>query len=383
MKRSLVVALAIIVFFIGFLYWSSRKPTPSGKVERKIVVLSFGGAFADAQRAAYYKPFEQETGIKVEEASYDGEYGKLKAMVEGGNVSWDVADIEASALMRGVRENLYLPIDYSVINKSEMIEAAVHPYAVGADVYSVSLGWNTDRLAGKEAPRSWADFWDVGRFAGERTMKKDPRFTMEAALLADGVPLDQVYSAGGLDVDRAFRSLDKIKKYVRVWWTTGQQPIQLLGDGEVALGAAFGARIWIAKNTDKRPVDLTWNQSITDIEYWAVLRGAKQLALSMQFIAFATRADRQAEFSKHFPLGPANKKAFDFLESGLAKQLNTYPENFQKELVFNAKWWSENEEKVTERWNSWLLKYVAGEKREIVRVRSESGTYDYVVRGAA
>jgi putative spermidine/putrescine transport system substrate-binding protein len=359
--KGLVLVLVVIVAVLGYLYWSSSKrpaesdPSAPAAGKKKIVVLSFGGAFADAQRAAYYKPFEKETGIKVEEASYDGEYGKLKAMVESGNVSWDVADIEASALMRGTRENLYLPIDYSVINKSELLDEAVNPYAVGTDLYSVSIGWNTNRVTG-EGPQNWADFWNVKKFPGERTMKKDPRFTLEAALMADGVPPNQVYSSGGLDVDRAFRSLDKIKPHVRVWWTTGQQPIQLLGDGEMALGAAFGARIWIAKNTDKRPVNLTWNQSLTDIEYWAVLRGAKQQDLSMRFIAFASRADRQADFAKHFPLGPANKKAFDFLEPGLAKQLNTYPDNFRNELVFNAKWWAENEEKITERWNAWLLK---------------------------
>jgi hypothetical protein len=41
-------------------------------------------------------------------------------------------------------------------------------------------------------------------------MKKDPRFTLEIALMADGVPPGEVYKSGTLDVDRAFRSLASI-----------------------------------------------------------------------------------------------------------------------------------------------------------------------------
>ena len=350
-----VLVLALAFAFSGCKDRPEKVKETSAKQE--IVVLSYGGEFADAQRAAFYAPFEKETGIKVSEASYNGEYGKLKSMVETGNVAWDVVDIEASALMRGIKEDLFIPIDYKVVDKTDLIPDAVHEYGVATDFYSVALGYNTKAFPeGTAQPNDWLDFWNVDKFPGARCMKKDPRFTLEIALMADGVEPKDLYMSGGLDLDRAFKSLDKIKPYVKVWWTSGHQPIQLLGDGEVVMAAAFGARMWNAQHKDKKPVAMTWNQGIVDIEYWVILRGAKKPELSMKFINSASRADSQAEFPKHIPLGPVNTKAFEKMAPELAKDLNTYPANLEKQAVLNAAWWAENEAKVQELWNTWLAK---------------------------
>lgn len=355
MKKSvrIIIPVFILIIIIGVIYYlNSGKDKPN-----EIMVLTFGGEFAEAQRQAFFVPFQNLEGIIVKEDSYNGEYGKLKATVETGSVRWNVVDIEAASLIRGIRDNIYAPLDFSIIDTAGFIPRTVNKYGIGTDLYSVSLGYSTKYFKNvSEAPQNWKDFWDISKFPGPRCLKKDPKFTLEIALLADGVPIEQIYSTNGLDVDRAFRSLDKIKPYVKVWWTSGQQAIQLLSDGEVAMAAAFGARVWIAKNKDKRPVDITWNQSITDIEYWAILRGSKNQDISMQFINFATRPEQQAAFSKIFPLGPANNKAFNFLDSLYAKNLNTYPDNFQSQLVLNAEWWAKNEEAITQRWNEWLIK---------------------------
>lgn len=326
-----------------------------GSTDKQLIVLSFGGPFAEAQRGAYMQPFAASTGVPVVDESYNGEYGKLKAAVESGNVPWSVVDMESSALLRGKKDGILLKLDLGQINRSDLIPAAVDEYAVGTDLYSVAMGFNTQAFpATGPQPASWADFWDVERFPGKRTMKKDPRFTLEIALMADGVPLDQVYADGQLDVERAFRSLNRIKPHVSVWWTTGQQPIQLLADGEVALAAAFGARIHVAQHEGQAPVQVVWNQGILDVEYWAILRGAPHVDLAQKFIDFATQAEPQAAFSKKFPLGPVNLRAFEHMDDQLARQLNTHPDNYSQQLLFNAAFWSENEEQVRERFNAWL-----------------------------
>lgn len=348
----------VLTLAITGLIGCKEKTAEKAPAKQEITVLSFGGEFTDAQRFAYFSPFEKETGIKVTDTSYNGEYGKLKATVESGNVPWDVVDIDASALMRGIKENLYMPINYKIVDKAELLPDAINDYAVATDFYSVSLGYNTKSFPeGKPQPADWKDFWNVKKFPGARCLKKDPRFTLEIALLADGVPMQDLYGKdGGLDLDRAFKSLDKIKPYVKVWWTSGHQPIQLLSDGEVAMVAAFGARLWNAQHKDKKPVAMTWNQGIIDIEYFAVLKGAKKPDLSMKFINFASTAEHQAEFPKHLPLGPVNKKAFEKMGPALAKELNTYPDNLKKQAFLNAKWWAEHESEVIEKWNAWLAK---------------------------
>ena len=338
-------------------WWFSQKPAdqPVAGSPKELTVLSFGGTFAEAQREAYFAPYGKAQNVTVKEAEYNGEYGKLKAAVQSGSVSFDVVDVESSALVRGKKENLFEPIDYSVIDKSNLIPAAVDEHGVGADIYSVSLGFNSEAFPdGGPQPSTWKDFWDVQKFPGPRALKDDPRFTLEIALLADGVTFDELY-AKGLDVDRALKSLDKIRPHVKLWWSSGVQPLQALESGEVKLAAAFGARMWIMQHRDNKPVRMTWNESIADIEYFAVLKGAKSPSASMQFIAFATKAEPQAAFSKKFPLGPVNNKAFDHLDKALASKLNTHPDNLKLQVFLDSRWWAENEEKVSERFREWKV----------------------------
>lgn len=358
MLKRVTSFIVLMFLFTASVFIGSgcTKKEESSRTAQEVVICSFGGTFTDAQRTAYYTPFTKETGIAVKEAEYNGEYGKIKAMVRSGNIAWDVVDAETSALVRGTKEGLFEPIDYSQINSSELLPEAVHKYGVGTDFYSVALCWSNKFFpTGAAKPKSWKDFWDTKKFPGPRCLKKDPRFTLEIALMADGVPFDKIYSPG-LDLDRAFKSLDKIKNSVKVWWSSGHQPIQLLSDGEIAMAAAFGARIWIAKNKENKPVDLTWNQGIMDAEYWVIPKGCKNKDLAMKFIAFASQAKNQAKFPELFPLGPTNKNAFKLMDQTLAKEMNTYPGNYEKHLILNAEWWAEHEAEVTERWNAWLVK---------------------------
>ncbi|MEO7008428.1 MAG: hypothetical protein ABI156_04700, partial [Caldimonas sp.] len=48
---------------------------------QQITVVNFGGANANAQKVAFYEPFEK-TGTKVIPVEYNGEQAKIKAMVE-------------------------------------------------------------------------------------------------------------------------------------------------------------------------------------------------------------------------------------------------------------------------------------------------------------
>ena len=56
-------------------------------------VCSYGGALQDAQRKAYFKPFEELSGIKVIEAE-GPDPAKVKAMVDSKNIEYDVTELD-------------------------------------------------------------------------------------------------------------------------------------------------------------------------------------------------------------------------------------------------------------------------------------------------
>ena len=66
---------------------------------------SWGGTTQDAQKQAWAKAVHASDGIAVLQ---DGptDYGKLKAMVESGNVSWDVVDVEHDFAIKAAADGL-------------------------------------------------------------------------------------------------------------------------------------------------------------------------------------------------------------------------------------------------------------------------------------
>ena len=155
-----------------------------------IVVACSGGKLEEAFTAAYYKPFTAKTGIEI--VSTVNTYSKLKAMVEAGAVEWDVAQINSSAAATNAMLGLLEKLDYGVIDKADLIAGVAHEAYVQCDVAAAVMSWNTKNVTPAQAPRSWAELWDMKRFGGQRGFWKQPFQTMELALMADGVAKDKL-----------------------------------------------------------------------------------------------------------------------------------------------------------------------------------------------
>ena len=73
---------------------------------RDLTVVSWGGAYQDAQREVYFKPFMEKTKTKLAEENWDGGVGTLRAEVQGGNNNWDVVQVESEELLLGCEEEV-------------------------------------------------------------------------------------------------------------------------------------------------------------------------------------------------------------------------------------------------------------------------------------
>ena len=130
---------------------------------------------------------------------------------------------------------------------------------------------------------------------------------MEWALIADGVPVKDVYKVLGTEegMARAFAKLDTIKDHV-IWWTNGTQPPQLLADGEVVIASAYNGRLFSVIAEKKQPVAMLWDYQAFDLDGWVVPKGGKNLDAVKKYRArFATDAQRLADQAKYIPYGPA------------------------------------------------------------------------------
>lgn len=318
----------------------------------KLVYSGWGGAYQDAVREAILKPFSQATGIEVVEIKIGPTIAHVKAQVQSKNVEWDVAELEAPDMLRGKAEGLLERIDLSRIQTGDLVKEAIDEYGIGCIVFSTVLAYSTRTYPpGKPRPTSWAEFWDVRKFPGRRFLQDQVKLNLEFALMADGVPKDRLYP---LDVDRAFKALDRIKPHIAVWWKKGVQPPQLLADGEADLGSSWNGRITTEK-WKGAPMDVEWNQGIAQYQYYCIPRGAPNREAALRFIDFAIKPERQARSAELIPYGPTNRKAIPLIDKKKAPDLPTYPENLRRQAPFNEDWWLKHEEALIKRWEAWKL----------------------------
>jgi putative spermidine/putrescine transport system substrate-binding protein len=320
-----------------------------------LTLISFGGTNQKAQEKAFYQPFMKSSGNRIVQGEYNGEQARVKAMVEAHKVTWDVVEVESPELARGCEEGLYEKLDYSKIgNKDDFIGKAVTDCGIGFFVWSTLLAYNADKLKG--TPVAWSDFWDLKKFPGKRGLRKGAKFTLEIALLADGVKPDQLYTLLGTKAgtDRAFKKLDQIKGSIQ-WWEAGAQPPQMLAAGDVVMSAAYNGRIASAQKEGKN-LKMVWAGNIYDVESYAIPKGAPNRELSYKYLNFASKAENQQVFSGEIPYGPTNMKAVKGMPAKLAAELPTSPANLNGALPSNTQFWVEHGEELEQRFNSWAAK---------------------------
>jgi putative spermidine/putrescine transport system substrate-binding protein len=335
---ALAVAMAIL-------------PSAPALAQSKTVVFAgWGGSIQKAQREVFFNSFEKETGIKVIDVP-DVQLAKLQAMVDTGNTQWDVVQALGMWIPQGAKANLWEKLDFGVIKKEGIPPSLVDAWSIGNSTYGMVLAYNTKAVKG-HPPTSWRSLWDTKGIPGARGMFDGPRYTLEAALLADGVAPDKLYP---LDVDRAFKSLDKIKDQVAVWWKQWPQVPVLLASQELTMSLTSNTRINSVRKTENAPVDLSWNQSLMTVDFLAVPRGAKNRDNAMKLVQWMNDPKRQAELAKLTGIGPGNTDALQYLSDEQKSELASYHYQKGEMVLFDNAWWAENEQAMTQRWNQWKL----------------------------
>ncbi len=321
--------------------------------QESLSVMSFGGAYQEAQRKAVFETYTATTGIKIDEQEYGGEIAKIAAMIESGNTTIDVVDVDAPTLLQGCDEGIFETIDWTQIgDKADWLSGTTSDCGVGTIVYSTSLAYDAATL--ENGPTALADLFDSAKFPGKRGLWKNPATNLEFALLADGVPVDQVYEVLGTPegLDRAFAKLDTIKDSI-VWWEAGAQAPQLLASGEVVMTTAWNGRIYNA-NKEGQDFRIVWDNQILDSNYWAIPKGAKNIEASMAFIKYAVDPEVLAATTKYIPYGPVRASAAPFVTPEDAANLPTSPENLTVALTLDNAFWADNGDEIRKRFTTWL-----------------------------
>lgn len=335
---------------------------------QEVNVVSWGGAYETSQVEAYNKPFTAETGIRVNMIAADNPATPLKAQVEAGNVTGDVFDVEVSDAIRLCDEGALLEIDPAMLPAApdgtpavdDFVPGALQDCAVANIVWGTVISYNTTKFEG-EMPQTAADFFDTEKFPGKRGLPRNPKRTLYLALIADGVPAEEIYDVLGTDegVDRAFAKLDTIKSDA-VWWEAGAQPVQLLADGEVSMTTVYNGRVFDAMVAENQPFEIIWDGQYMDMDMFVIPKDAPNLDNAIEYLKFATDTQRLADQARYIAYGPARRSSASLVglyQDGvteMAPHMPTSPEALENAVMDDPEFWADRDAEMVERFNAWL-----------------------------
>ncbi|MGO4103592.1 polyamine ABC transporter substrate-binding protein [Leifsonia sp. YAF41] len=315
-----------------------------------LTLSSYGGVYQDGQVAAASEPFAKASGATM---LSDGptEYAKIKAQVDNNNVTWDIVDTDAIwAATQCGEDGLLMDLDTSIVDTSKVPEGLVGDCYVPAMQYGFVIMYNTEKYA--TAPTGWTDFFDTKKFPGSRAVAGFDDVApglLEGALLAEGVPADDLYP---LDTDRAYAKLDSIRDNL-IFWTSGAQSQQMIEAGEADMALVWAGRGYGAA-VNGAPYKPIFNQAFVVMDALSVPKNAKNPEAAFAYLNYYLGAEQQAKLSELTSYSPVNVDAKPELDALAKTYLVTDPDISANMILPDTAWWGKNYPSQLEIWTKWL-----------------------------
>jgi putative spermidine/putrescine transport system substrate-binding protein len=133
---------------------------------RTVYVNSYGGVWESSWRKAFFEPFTAQTGIAIKTVP-GVSFAKLKAQVQTRHFEWDVVNLGDVEYAQAVLEGLLEKVDKEAAKTDQLPPHMVREYGITSYSLGTNLVYRKDKFP-NGGPQSWADFWDVKRFPGNR-----------------------------------------------------------------------------------------------------------------------------------------------------------------------------------------------------------------------
>lgn len=339
----------------------------------ELTIVSWGGAYTESQVRAYHEPYvavKDHITIINDDGSANALAG-LRSQSMAGNVTWDLVDMLPSDAQLACDEGIIMPVD-----PDEMLAPAPDGTPASEDflpgslgecfipqiLYSTVITYNTEMFPADAQPNTVEDFFNLEDFPGRRALQDRPAGNLEWALLADGVPADDIYDVLETEegVDRAFAKLDTIKDNL-IFWTEGAQSPQLLADQEVAFSTGYNGRIFNAAQVEGQPFEIIWDGQIVEWDGWVIPYGPNQEEV-LEYVYWATDTQRLADQAKYISYGPARASSAPLVgeHADLGIDMNPHmpsnPDNYQNPIILNNDFWTDYGDELRERFSNWMLR---------------------------
>jgi putative spermidine/putrescine transport system substrate-binding protein len=328
--------------------------TPRAAIAEDLTVTVFVGPLGETLKTAILNPYK-ESGVNLGIDERDWGIGAVRTKIQSGSNVWDVVTVEDVEARQGCDEGFFAKIDKSKLPNLKDFDLLDGRSECGIPYvfYKTALGYDKNRT--KDEPKSWADFWDVKKYPGKRSMYRTPIDALEIALLADGVERAKIYQTLSTTegVDRAFRKLDQIKPYI-IWWTNVGQSRQMLASGETVMSSTYDNGLYYFNKTQKTNFGVVLNGAITHVDSWAIIEGTPHLDQVYKYLDYATRPDVQARVTNLLAISVPNRRAASMVDKDLKPFISTDPKGLELSLESSGEFWLNNYDALSKRFEAWV-----------------------------
>lgn len=328
-----------------------------------------GEAFNQGKRVnTHFEHFTTATGIDVKVRSHKDIVAELHKQVGSKKVRWDVVNLPVPNGLRACAGGLLEPIPgYRLASgpdgtpaERDFLEGALTRCSVADLTDSTVLAFNPDRY-GSEQPSSVNALFDIERFPGMRALQREPIPLLLWALRSYGVSQQEIYSllATPRGMDLAFARLNKIKDHI-IWRENTESVLDLLADGEIAIGSGCMHPFLNASVFDDSPIQILGVTQFYDYSTWGIPRGAPHTKAAFEFIRFVT--EFEADIDEAIPSRsiPARKSTFGLLwqntrtARSLGPHMRSYSTGIDLVSPRGNEWDDPTQKYVNKRFNAWL-----------------------------
>jgi putative spermidine/putrescine transport system substrate-binding protein len=333
MQRRTFLALCGMAGFASANVLAGQAEAAAGE----IVMWNWGGQSEQCHTSAIGNAFTAETGMPLKFDTSGPLQGKIKEMVDSGNVTADVCDADLfDAVALGKTGHLE-PIDYTVVDKTKTIEGYALEHGISIILYGYAFMYDTEAYP-DGAPTSWADFFDTAKFPGTRSLYKWANGSLEAALMADGVAKDALYP---IDMDRALAKIKAIKADT-IYWGAGSEAQQMIVNGEVSMGMIWQNRGRSIEMETNGRYKMVMNGALAMPGAYIVPKGNPGGPAVMKFIATAQSVPAQLDLFACLGMTPTNPEAIAALAEADQPYSITSAANLPGVALNDPTWWGEN-----------------------------------------
>ncbi len=348
-RRSLIAAAGAGLVAPGL---AARAVRAQGKGE--VVIATTGGLMTTSLQEHFYKRFEQETGIRVRAVPIElpDQWARAEAGARSGSVPFDVVTATPPDLIQhaDILETLNCAAMPGIV--ANALPNSCFEKGIIRTVGGMVMTWNKKAFP-NGGPKSWADFFDVARFPGPRSLPDtgDREWWVPLiALVADGVPRDKLFP---MDLDRAYRKLDALKPHVAAWWKSGDNSMQVLRGGDAVMSMLYSSRaVPLAKSGE---YDFTWADAPRDTGNWAVLKGGPNTANGVKFLDFFVQNPQShLPFSNAVSFDSNNNQGAALVPEAERQYRGSWPANYEKLIIADYAWIAGARSAMRDRWINWL-----------------------------